>query len=530
MRFLNAISGLFFVGFLLVGLSCKRSIDQPENSTREIIALTKINSQDMTPRFTEVLIDTFIKHYPKFKNVDREIRELYQKHDYKFLWYGKEGINKLAFLVHDKTDRLNEEGIKSSLPYKIKIDSVIQYVKRNKDPDLNTELLISSMYFFYENKVFRGIDSKKTRGYGWFLPRKGVSYVTRLDSLLQDSNLFDQQRADVLDQYYKLKVALNKYRQIEKDGGWQRIEMQDSIIKVGDNSPAIPKIRARLRLSGDLIGPSQGNLYDKTLAEAVVMYKKRHAFTANSVITKQVIESMNISIKDRIETIEVNMERCRWMSPNVTKAKAFVVINIPSFNLTFFRNGKPKLISRVVVGKMMNQTVVFSGDMNQIVFSPYWNIPNSIYEKEIVPALLLNENYLEQKDMEWHNGRLRQKPGPGNALGKVKFLFPNSNNIYLHDTPSKSLFSREDRAYSHGCIRVERPRDLAIAVLKGDSLWTQSKIDAAMNYGKQQSYLLKNKIPVYIGYFTAWVDKDGKINFYNDIYDRDPLLVKLMKD
>jgi murein L,D-transpeptidase YcbB/YkuD len=166
--------------------------------------------------------------------------------------------------------------------------------------------------------------------------------------------------------------------------------------------------------------------------------------------------------------------------------------------------------------------------MNQIIFSPYWNIPSSILRKEILPAIAKNSNYLAKHDMEWVGSRLRQRPGPQNALGQVKFVFPNSHIIYMHDTPSKSLFEKEERAFSHGCIRLARPRDLAIEVLKDDKNWTVEKIDAAMNRQVEKTYNLKTRIPVYIGYFTAWVDSDGQIHFYEDIYGHDERLSKIL--
>jgi L,D-transpeptidase YcbB len=146
----------------------------------------------------------------------------------------------------------------------------------------------------------------------------------------------------------------------------------------------------------------------------------------------------------------------------------------------------------------------------------------------VIPAIKKDSNYLAANNMEWNNGEVRQRPGKSNSLGLVKFVFPNTNDIYMHDTPSKSLFERENRAFSHGCIRVARPRDLAITLLKDDSNWTPEKIEAAMNAGVERTYTLKKKTPVYIGYFTAWVDEQDKISFYEDIYQMDEKLAKLL--
>jgi murein L,D-transpeptidase YcbB/YkuD len=176
---------------------------------------------------------------------------------------------------------------------------------------------------------------------------------------------------------------------------------------------------------------------------------------------------------------------------------------------------------KVVVGAVAHNTVIFNGNMKYIVFSPYWNVPPSILRKEIIPGIKRNKNYLANHNMEWNGGAVRQKPGPRNSLGLVKFLFPNSYNIYLHDTPSKSLFNESKRAFSHGCIRLSEPKRLAEYLLRNDPAWSEASITKAMNSGKEKYVTLKQTIPVFIGYFTAWVDHDGKLNFRDDIYGHD---------
>jgi murein L,D-transpeptidase YcbB/YkuD len=197
------------------------------------------------------------------------------------------------------------------------------------------------------------------------------------------------------------------------------------------------------------------------------------------------------------------------------------MVNIPQFLLMAHRGNNIEWSCPVVVGKSTNKTAIFKGTMKYVVFSPYWNVPRSIMNKEILPAMRRNKNYLENHDMEWNGGKIRQKPGPQNSLGLVKFLFPNSFNMYLHDTPSKSLFKEEKRAFSHGCIRVSEPKKLAVFLLENDPEWTSEKIDEAMNSGKEQYVTLRKTVPVYIVYFTAFVDDKGKLNFREDIYHRD---------
>ena len=237
---------------------------------------------------------------------------------------------------------------------------------------------------------------------------------------------------------------------------------------------------------------------------------------------------MNLPIEHYIKTIMVNMERCRWIDPELTKSNEYIIINIPSFKLLYKKDKKTALEAKVFVGENRNETVIFSANMSQIVFSPYWNIPQSIVENELKFAMAKDKNYLESHNMEWNKGGIRQKPGPTNPLGLVKFIFPNSNDIYLHDTPSKSLFDLEYRAYSHGCINVNKAKELALLILKDNPQWPLERINEAMKGTKETVCILKNKIPVHICYFTAWVNDSGVIHFYNDVYERDDRLAELL--
>ncbi|HRX94157.1 MAG TPA: L,D-transpeptidase family protein, partial [Chitinophagaceae bacterium] len=205
-----------------------------------------------------------------------------------------------------------------------------------------------------------------------------------------------------------------------------------------------------------------------------------------------------------------------------------IIVNIPEFMLHVYNKHEPVFDMVVVVGKVGHNTMMFNGDLQQIVFSPYWNVPASIIKNEIMPAIARNPNYLASKNMEKVGAGIRQKPGPGNALGKVKFIFPNSFNMYFHDTPSKSLFSRDKRAFSHGCIRLSEPQKMAEWLLRDDAGWNTDKVVAAMNKSYETPVKLKEPIPVFIIYYTAWVDHDGLLNFRDDVYDHDKQLIKKM--
>ena len=210
-----------------------------------------------------------------------------------------------------------------------------------------------------------------------------------------------------------------------------------------------------------------------------------------------------------------------------------ILVNIPEFVLHVY-DGKNKVFDiNVVVGKEGHNTMMFTGDLNQVVFSPYWNVPPSITRNEILPALAKDPGYLarnnmEQVGMEGDLPKIRQLPGPDNSLGRVKFLFPNSFNIYFHDTNAKGLFNKDKRAYSHGCIRLEEPEKMAQYVLRKQPEWTPERMEEAMNSGVEKYVKVKDPIPVFITYYTAWVDDAGQLNFREDIYDHDKDLIARM--
>jgi murein L,D-transpeptidase YcbB/YkuD len=213
------------------------------------------------------------------------------------------------------------------------------------------------------------------------------------------------------------------------------------------------------------------------------------------------------------------MERIRWVS--IGPDDDYLLVNIPEFRLHVFEKGKQQFEMNVIVGKEITNTGIFTARLKYIVFSPYWHIPTSILVKEIQPAIHRNKNYLAANHMEWSGGGVRQKPGPWNALGLVKFVFPNSFGMYMHDTPAKSLFEREKRTFSHGCIRIAEPKKLAQYLLRDEAAWDSLNITEAMNAGKEQYVTLKNNTPVFVAYFTAWVDQYGKLNFRDDVYGHD---------
>lgn len=521
---------LISFNLLLLLNSCKNKNESDTLLPKESKSKSETQKKPRLTVLDSTLITSFFDNHSLLKKYQSDVEILYKKHNYNCIWHSNRGINEVGKILYDKINNIKEEGIKTTIPYKSELDTTIENTSNAIKYNSETELLLSSLYFFYTDKVFNGIDSQDLKKLEWYLPSKKQSYHAYLDTIIKNPSIFSIENRALLGQYYQLKKALIEYRRIEEKGGWNRIVIDTSFksIKLGDSTITVSQIRSRLLVSKDIKRDSKSAIYDDELKTGVLNYKKRNGFTVNSTLTLKHIASMNVPIADRIKTIMINMERCRWIPNYFTESKEYIAINIPSYKLTYFKDGKPELFSKVVVGKAMNKTVIFSAKMKYIVFCPYWNIPASIIKNEIRPAMAKNSNYLEEHDMEWNDGKVRQRPGPKNSLGLIKFLFPNLNAIYLHDTPAKNLFNEEKRAFSHGCIRIEKPKELTIAILKNDTKWTPENIEAAMNKGTESWHTLKNEIPVYIGYFTALVDSNGNINFYDDIYHRDNTLAKLI--
>ena len=422
--------------------------------------------------------------------------------------------------------------MRATVPYHDEFYNMLQLDSANDNPGVHTELelMLTGQYFNYVKKVYAGAVSDKLETIKWYIPAKKFSYVELLENNLKTGNIDHEGNATLIPQYEKLKKYLGEYREIEK-----KLTTETTVpafakgvtVKPNDSSSVIPLLKMRLAQLGMFEAKDSSNRYNVALVKAVNDAKTSYGLKSDTLITKALISQLNVPIRKRIEQIMVNMERFRWM-PRDTVSNEFILVNIPEYTLHYFEKNKQTWTCKVVVGKQMTKTVIFSGKMQYVVFSPYWNIPSEIIRKEIKPSMARNRNYLAAHRMEWNGGNIRQLPGPTNSLGLVKFLFPNSNNIYLHDTPSKSLFNNDNRAFSHGCIRVNKPRDLAIRILKQDPYWTEEKIDSAMHAGKEKFVTLKNKIPVYIGYFTAFVGSDGSLQFRDDIYSLDEKLLKLL--
>ena len=339
-------------------------------------------------------------------------------------------------------------------------------------------------------------------------------------SNISTSALFYYPKNDTLNQEaILLQKYLTRYNEIAKMGSFQKIKNIHLKIALGDTSSTVRNIKNNLFLLGDLKLNNNSSKFDSSLYEAIISFQERHGMKLTGKISSNFIVELNSPIQSIIDQIKINIDRLNKL--NTKQYKNIFIVNIPEFILHVYENGQIKFNMKVIVGKSITPTVSFNDDVEYIVFSPYWNIPNSILTKEIIPMTKRNAHYLKSHNMEWVGDQLRQRPGPDNPLGLIKFLFPNQYNIYLHDTPIKSLFNQEIRTFSHGCIRIEEAKKLALYILRNDSNFNEDKINEMMNKKVEKFIPLKNPIPIRITYYTAWVDQKGQLELRKDIYHKD---------
>lgn len=356
-------------------------------------------------------------------------------------------------------------------------------------------------------------------------------------------------------EYQNLKKGLHHYQQIVKERGEETITRlsENQVLRKGDQSVTVTKLRMRLVELGYL--PPSHDLtsthYDNALFEVVKAFQKEHQLDSDGVIGAQTFRELNLSLQDRIEAIKINLERWRWMPK--TMGNHYIMVDIPGYEYSVVKEGEVKITAKTIVGKDLRPTPVFSANMNHIVFSPYWHVPRSIAVKDQLPRLVNNPERLvnsririfdqegsevDPLSVDWSEYSqsnfpytLRQDPGAYNALGQVKFMFPNRHAIYLHDTPEKYLFDREARNFSSGCVRIQNPTELALYFLREQG-WTEERVRKAYSRGRELTVRLEadKKIPVYTLYMTTKALADGTVLFRSDIYKRDRVLIEASKN
>jgi murein L,D-transpeptidase YcbB/YkuD len=506
--------------------------DEKKNISKRDYSINKSNS------YSDLFLDSsavekFIASKKIPDSLARRIRSFYNTRNYQFAWFSSDGMNEQTYAfwnLHDYVTTYDNDTSLKDKKLQKKMDALVaeESLSPTASADyINTELTLTEHFIKYIlNNYEKGYVKRKEMER--FIPLKKEDPLALADSLLNKKHKDDKYFEDVNAPYKALKDQLGKYYNIAKAGGWPQITASKKSLKKGVSDPSIPIIKKRLEITGEMVGKDSSQVFNDTLENAVRTFQTTMGYKPDGVITAQLIKDMNVPAIERLKQILLNMGRMRWM-PTEPNGR-LIIVNIPEFVLHVYENKKRAWDMNVVVGKEGHNTTMFTGDLNQVVFSPYWNVPPSIVQKEILPKLASNPDYLASQNMEQtgtdENGvpKIRQLPGANNSLGRVKFLFPNSFNIYFHDTNAKGLFEKDKRAFSHGCIRLAEPEKMAQYLLRDQPEWTPEKIEDAMNSGNEKYVKLKDPVPVIITYYTAWVDDNGQINFRDDIYSHDKTL------
>jgi len=384
-------------------------------------------------------------------------------------------------------------------------------------PGAERDVLATDAFLAAATHLSRGVVDPQFARPAWCAPPAKIDVAALLQAALDDATIGETlDRVAVRHEgYVRLRKALAAYREVARNGGWPVVPPGRKL-RLGDDDPRVIILRKRL------YSPSESTLFDAELDALVRHFQSHHGITVDGIVGPETLRELNVSAHDRAQQIAVNMERWRWMPEDL--GRSYILVNIAAFRLDVIEGDRSVLTMKTVVGKEYTRTPFFAARIVEVLLNPWWNVPDSIAAKEIRPKQRRDPSYLRREHMIVSNGRIRQRPGEWNSLGRLKFNMPNNYDVYLHDTPAKSLFEQSFRAFSHGCIRLEKPLDLALYVLRDQPQWTRAAIESAIDSGTEQTIRLTTPQPVYVLYWTAWVGDDGDMEFHRDHYERDAAL------
>ena len=444
-----------------------------------------------------------------------------------------------------------------------RISELLSHVRKNPSPiqsdpmlGVDLDILLTDAFLLYASHLVSGRVNPETIHAEWEATSPKVDLSKILEGALNSNSVGEalKQLAPPYPGYEKLKLVLIQYRNLVKTKEWPTLA-DGPALRLWDLDPRIPLLKKRLEMPETTKNPLDANRYEYSpdVEKAVKVFQSRHGLSVDGIFGPKTLSAINVPISQRVRQLEINLERWRWISRDLEKK--YIIINIADFKLNVMESLSSVLDMRVVAGKAYRKTPVFSDKIKYLVLNPYWNVPTKIAVQDLLPDICKDINTIYQKNItvfeNWGEDaaildpktipwcqlnrtnfryKLRQNPGPQNALGRLKFIFPNKYAVYLHDTPQKNLFQRTFRGFSSGCIRLEKPIELALYLLKDDPNWPEEVFMAQLESGERKTIGLKKPIPIHILYWTAWVDENGEIQFREDIYERDKAIDIALKE
>jgi murein L,D-transpeptidase YcbB/YkuD len=522
---------------------------------------TSITQSDLCPYIEAGRLNDL--RWPDFSDLRTDVRDFYLPFDYALAWT-KDG--RLSPQAHELVRLLENADKKGLHPedydgplWDPRIARLVPPAPRASTSDLaRFDLALTVSIMRYISALHNGRVNPRRLQLGLDIEERRYKLAEFLRSRLteaQDVNSVVDQVEPSYAGYRRTETALQHYLTLAKEGEGDPLPVFKKTIKLGDPYSGVQQLVGRLQRLGDLpqgVSPSsQVPVYEGAVVEAVKHFQERHGLPANGSINQATFNQLSTSLSRRIAQLQLTLERWRWLPPGLPRR--IIAVNVPEFQLRGYDDHHSTVTMRVVVGKTFpeHQTPVFQDQLEYLIFRPYWNVPIGITRKELIPEIKKAPGYLEKHRFEVVNRKgqvmaadvtdgtvlarlssgefeIRQKPGPGNSLGLIKFVFPNNYDVYLHGTPERALFSRSRRAFSHGCIRIEDPAALAAWVLKDDPSWTRARIQSAMNASDPVRVNLPEPIPVLVLYGTAIVDENDEVHFLEDIYGQDAKLKRAL--
>ena len=508
-----------------------------------------------TPEITGEKYNIRINNFTEFSDSqekgDTKLAEFYRKRGNKLVWFDFGKINRNALDLINILEQSEEEGLSPEY-YKLKeIKSKIEKRRLDKDTSLYTlatlDLLLTNAYVDYATDMASGRVKPNELNVTWQTYPENSNFLSYLEKAVETKRVAKSLR-DLIpehEQYEKLKEAYQKLQKAKMEGAWP-LPGEIGVVQENDSVPEVVRVKKRLAASGylPLVDSAylESGLFDEQLTFAIKNFQRDHGLKADGIVGENTLAEMNITVDFRLDQIRLNLDRLRWLPDNLGKRD--IVVNVPDFKLEYYEDYHLVKEMNVVVGKTTHYTPALKDTITYIVFNPTWNIPYSIATEEMLPKIKADPSFLARNNYKLLRGSytsdevvnpysvdwneitadnfsffIVERPGNGNALGRVKFMLPNNYSIYLHDTPADHLFNRQERDFSHGCIRLEKPFELAEILLKGQT--TPYEIRRILNSRETRAVVLNEPVPVHIVYQTAWVDNFEKVQFREDIYGFD---------